>query len=138
MRFFVRCLAYFKSDAPQVLWSLVLIFLATLAGLLQPFPLAILIDSVTPNTKLSNAWQYQLILLLVPHHTLGRILGLAAVSLVLSVLGGLLTMIQTMANVGVGYRGLMRVRCDLFNKLQQLSLGYHRSQPQGDAIYRLS
>ena len=47
-------------------------------------------------------------------------------------------MIQTMANVGVGYRGLMRVRCDLFEKLQQLSLGYHRSQPQGDAIYRLS
>ena len=47
-------------------------------------------------------------------------------------------MAQTMANVGVGYRGLMHVRCDLFEKLQQLSLGYHRSQPQGDAIYRLS
>ena len=138
MRFFLRCLAYFKNDVPQVLWSLVLIFLATLAGLLQPFPLAILIDSVTPNTKLSTAWQYRLILSLVPDSFLGKVLGLAAVSLGLSVLGGLLTMVQTMANVGVGYRGLMRVRCDLFDKLQQLSLGYHRSQPQGDAIYRLS
>ena len=27
---------------------------------------------------------------------------------------------------------------DLFQKLRALSLAYHRSQPQGDAIYRLS
>ena len=38
----------------------------------------------------------------------------------------------------IGYNGLIRVRCDLFRKLQQLSIGYHKSQPQGDAIYRLS
>src|SRR5947209_756479 len=32
----------------------------------------------------------------------------------------------------------MRVRCELYRKLQALNLAYHRSQPQGDAIYRLS
>ena len=47
-------------------------------------------------------------------------------------------MFQTMATVKVGYYGLMRVRCDLFQKLQQLSLAYHRDQPQGDSLYRLS
>ena len=82
MRFFLRCLAYFKSDVPQILWSLLLIFLATLAGLLQPFPLAILIDSVTPSTAArSTAWQYRLILSFVPRNMLGRILGLAAATL---------------------------------------------------------
>src|SRR4029079_13539892 len=46
--------------------------------------------------------------------------------------------IQTFVNIRIGYNGQVRVRCDLFNKLQALSLAYHRSQPQGDAIYRLS
>ena len=32
----------------------------------------------------------------------------------------------------------MRVRCELFKKLQSLNLAYHKSQPQGDAIYRVS
>ena len=41
-------------------------------------------------------------------------------------------------NLHIAYNGLLRVRCDLFQKLQELSLGYHRSQPQGDAIFRLS
>ena len=45
---------------------------------------------------------------------------------------------KSLANIRVGYSGLMRARCDLYNKLQQLSLAYHKAQPQGDAIYRLS
>ena len=40
MRFFLRCLAYFKPDLPRILWSLALTFLATLVGLLQPFVVA--------------------------------------------------------------------------------------------------
>ena len=38
----------------------------------------------------------------------------------------------------INYNGLMRVRCDLFRKLQALTWPIHRTQPQGDAIYRLS
>jgi len=45
---------------------------------------------------------------------------------------------QTLLSIRVGLNGMMRVRCDLFQKLQSLSIGYHRSQPQGDAIYRLA
>ena len=32
----------------------------------------------------------------------------------------------------------MRVRCDLYRKLQAMSLAYHRARPQGDTIYRLT
>jgi subfamily B ATP-binding cassette protein MsbA len=45
---------------------------------------------------------------------------------------------QRMLREVIGYNGLVRVRCDLFRKFQQLNLAYHKSQPQGDAIYRLS
>src|ERR1019366_3775112 len=68
----------------------------------------------------------------------GQILALAALALVLRMGQELLTMFQRLLNTYVGYHGLMRVRCDLFSKLQELSIGYHKSQPQGDAIYRLS
>ena len=43
-----------------------------------------------------------------------------------------------MISIRIGLNGMMRVRCDLFRKLQLLSIGYHRSQPQGDAIYRVA
>ncbi len=136
MRFLLRCLSYFRRDVPQILWSLLLIFLATLVSLLQPFPLALLIDSVFVQRP-SDAWQHRLLLALIPSSKVGQIVGLAALTLVLTVVGGLLTMAQTMASVRVGYRGLTRVRCDLFRQLQRLSLAYHHSRPQGDAIYRL-
>jgi subfamily B ATP-binding cassette protein MsbA len=50
----------------------------------------------------------------------------------------LFSMGRALANIRVGYSGLMRARCDLFEKLQQLSIAYFKAQPQGDAIYRLS
>jgi subfamily B ATP-binding cassette protein MsbA len=50
----------------------------------------------------------------------------------------LLSMVQTIIANKINYNGLMRVRCDLYKKLQALNLAYHKSRPQGDAIYRLS
>ena len=67
-----------------------------------------------------------------------QIIVLAVSAVVLRIAQELLSMSQRLIGVHIGYNGLIRVRCDLFRKLQQLSLGYHKSQPQGDAIYRLS
>ena len=44
MRFYLRALAYFREDLPLIVASLVLIGFSTLAGLLQPYLAAILID----------------------------------------------------------------------------------------------
>lgn len=38
----------------------------------------------------------------------------------------------------IHYNGLLRVRYDLYRKLQALHLDYHRSQPVGDALFRLT
>jgi ATP-binding cassette, subfamily B, bacterial len=141
MRFYLRCISYFRKDLPQIGLSLVLIFLATLAGLLQPFPLAILIDTViNENKKPAGGWQYRLIGLLMPHgdRPVAQIVYLAGATLLLAAVGAMLTMAQKIAGAHVGYQGLLRVRCDLFQKLQQLGLTYHRAQPQGDSIYRLA
>ena len=44
------------------------------------------------------------------------------------ILQELFTMGRSLANIRVGYSGLMRARCDLFNKLQQLSLAYENNR----------
>jgi ABC-type multidrug transport system fused ATPase/permease subunit len=137
LRFYARVLSYFTPDWPFVLLTFSFIVLSTLAALLQPIPLAILIDSIAVKQP-SNHWSYRLFLSITPQSTLGKIIALAVATLVLRLLQELFTMGKALANIRVGYSGLMRARCDLFNKLQQLSLAYFKAQPQGDAIYRLS
>src|SRR3712207_9140438 len=46
------------------------------------------------------------------------------------------TLFRSVSNQ-INYNGLVRVRCDLYRKLQSLHLAYHKSQPQGDSIYRV-
>jgi ABC-type multidrug transport system fused ATPase/permease subunit len=136
-KFFARVLSYFAADWPFIALTLVFILLSTLAALLQPFPLAILIDSIN-GQRPSDHWAYRLIGRLTPDSMLGKIVALAAITLALRLLQELFNMGKALANIRVGYSGLMRVRSALFRKRQELSLAYHKSQPQGDAIYRLS
>lgn len=137
MSFYLRALRYFREDLPGIILSLVLILLSTLAALLQPFPLAVLIDTVLQG-KPANHWISRSIVTVMPASMLGQIIALAGITLGLRVAQEVLTMAQSLATIHVGYAGITRVRCDLFQKLQALSMAYHKSQPQGDAIYRLS
>ena len=138
MNTYRRAISYFRPDAGKIVASLVLIGLSTVLNLLWPFPLAILIDSVL-GLKQSDHWLYQLFFRVVPSgDKLTQIVALALAMFALRMMSELLRFAQTLVNIRIGYNGLMRVRCDLFRKLQELSLAYHRSQPQGDAIYRLS
>jgi subfamily B ATP-binding cassette protein MsbA len=143
MRFYLRAIAYFREDLPLILASLVLIALSTLASLLQPLMFTILIDTIL-SKKPTDFWVNRGFVALT--HAMGissgdaihQVIALAVMSLLLRVLQELLAMGQRLLAIHIGYNGLLRVRCDLFKKLQALSLGYHKSQPQGDAIYRLS
>src|SRR5258706_4955355 len=137
VRFYARVLSYFTPDWPFVLLTFIFILLSTLAALLQPFPLAILIDSIDRKPT-QDHWAYRLFLGMTPQTTLGKIIALAAITLGLRLIQELFSMGKALANIRVGYSGLMRARCDLFEKLQQLSIAYFKAQPQGDAIYRLS
>ena len=135
VRFYARVLSYFVADWPFVLLTIVFILLATLCALLQPIPLALLITQFTG--KPSNEWSYRLISAITPKDPVRGIIALAVITLALRVLQELFTAGKSLANIRVGYSGLMRIRCALFDKLQLLSIAYHKAQPQGDAIYRM-
>ena len=137
MNKYLRILHYFKEDRWQILLSLALIGVSTLLGLLWGFPLAILID-VEMGQK-QPQWLYMLFYNMTPMQSgVSRILFLAGLMLTVRLGSELLRTWQSIISIRIGLHGMMRVRCDVFRKLQALSIGYHRSQPQGDAIYRVA
>lgn len=137
MKKYLRILHYFKEDGWQIFLSLALIGLSTLLGLLWGFPLAILID-VEMGQK-QPQWLYMLFYNMTPMESgVSRILFLAGLMLTVRLGSELLRTWQSILSIRIGLHGMMRVRCDVFRKLQALSIGYHRSQPQGDAIYRVA
>ena len=137
MKKYLRILHYFKEDRWQILLSLALIGVSTLLGLLWGFPMAILID-VEMGQK-QPQWLYMLFYNMTPMESgVSRILFLAGLMLTVRLGSELLRTWQSIISIRIGLQGMMRVRCDVFRKLQALSIGYHRSQPQGDAIYRVA
>lgn len=133
-----RAIAYFRPDTGKIILNFVMIGFSTLLGLLWPFPLAILIDSILGRKDVDH-WLYKLFFRITPENDpISQILVLGGAMLGLRLIAEILQFIRTLLNIRIGYNGLMRVRCDLFRKLQALSLAYHKSQPQGDAIYRVS
>jgi ABC-type multidrug transport system fused ATPase/permease subunit len=139
IRFYARTIAYFRDGLGQIVLQISLMCTGVLLGVLGAFPLAILIDGVFGKVQRSGqAWPYRLFFHLAPSSIPGQVIALAVVTLLLRLIQEVLSMVQTLVGIKVGYQGLLKVRCDLFAKLQQLSLAYHKSQPQGDAIYRLS
>ena len=131
-----RILRYFRPDLGLIVLSLVLIALSTLLGLLWGYPLAILIDMAAGQHQ--DQWLYRVFYDMTPHDPVSRVLFLAGLMLFVRLGSEVLRMWQTIVSIRIGLHGIMRVRCDLFRKLQTLSIGYHRSQPQGDAIYRVA
>lgn len=136
MQLYLRALRYYRQEVGRIVLLLTMIATSTASLTLQVFPLAILVDYFT-GLKGTN-WVSRAFFGVVPDSPIAVIVGLAVFYLLLKLLEEGLRMFQTLLSIRVGYGALMRVRCDLFRKLQELSLAYHKSQPQGDAIYRLS
>ncbi|HEV2294277.1 MAG TPA: ABC transporter ATP-binding protein [Tepidisphaeraceae bacterium] len=137
MRSSLRALRYFRPDWPLIGIWLLLIGVSTGVGLLMAWPMAILIDSVL-GTSSSQSLLHRLFLWPLPESRLGQIFGLAVTGLLLKFAQDALSVCQSIVSNQINYSGLLRVRCDLYRKLQSLNLAYHRAQAQGDAIYRLS
>jgi len=136
MHLYRRALAYYRDDLGRVVLSLVLIAVMIAAGIVGPVPLAIFFnsfdDQAAPDSFVYRLFDW------VPGSGPAMVAALALAMLALKLLNEFIRTWQTQLNILIGYRGRTRVQLDLFQKLQGLSLKYHKTQPQGDAIYRLS
>ena len=111
MPLFLRAISSYRDDLPRIVLELLLIVLQTVVGLLQPFPLAILIGTVLATAHNANWVERVFYHFVGRENRLAQILVLAAAMLVLRLLQEVILMYQTLLRIRIGYSGLMRVRC---------------------------
>jgi ATP-binding cassette subfamily B protein len=134
MRFrqLLRALGYFRPDAGRIAMTLSLLLLSIGLNLLKPWPLAVLVDSIL-GSKPYPAW--------LPDGAQAwgqpaQLTAIIAASLALHLVHAAACAGQVYLSIGVGLRGLRRVRDDVFGWLQRLSLRYHDGTEAGDIIFR--
>jgi ABC-type multidrug transport system fused ATPase/permease subunit len=132
-----RAIRYFRDDLRLILFLLSLTACSTALGLLQAWPLAVLVDSAlgTPSTE---NWMHRLFLAPLPEDPIRRIIGLGIMALLLRFAHELIAMARRLLTPRIHYNGLLRVRGDLYRKLQGMHLDYHRSRPMSDSLFRLT
>jgi ATP-binding cassette, subfamily B, bacterial len=132
-----RAIRYFRDDLRLILFLLSLTACSTALGLLQAWPLAVLVDSAlgTPSTE---NWMHRLFLTPLPEDPVRRIIGLGIMALLLRFAYELIAMARRLLTPSIHYNGLLRVRGDLYRKLQGMHLDYHRSRPMSDSLFRLT
>jgi subfamily B ATP-binding cassette protein MsbA len=137
VRIVLRSISYFRKDRWLIVTLLLLIGTSVLCNLLNAWPMAILVDTVLSPTPKPN-WIHTLFLAPFGEGKLNRIFGMAFVAMLIRILSDTVMMLRKMLNYRIQYNGTLRVRTELYDKMQALSLGWHGSRSQGDAIYRLS
>lgn len=135
--FYWRALNYFSHERVRIGILIFLIACSVTLGLLQAWPMAILVDSVLTPTPRTD-WIHRLFLAPLPDDRLSQVIGVTLIGMFLKMTQDTLTLFRAMLNYTLKYNGTARVRRELFGKFVELGLPYRHSKPQGDAIYRLS
>ncbi len=134
---------YLKGEWRRVIPGIFLLLAASGTAVLQPWPLKMILDNVlgdeTPHPWIDAAaaflgdWFGRPI-----SHKLFLLLALCISLLLLHALHGALKVLHTYILVSAGLRMKFRLRCDVFDHLQRLSLGFHHRAPAGDSLYRVT
>jgi ATP-binding cassette, subfamily B, bacterial len=132
LRLLARAFGYFKPDIGRIGLAVGLLLAGIGVNLLKPWPLAILVDSVL-GSKPYPAW--------LPGEIMAwaqpaQITAIIAASLVLYLVHSAVCAGHVYLTIGIGLRGLRRVRDDVFGWIQRLSLRYHHGTVAGDIIFR--
>jgi ATP-binding cassette, subfamily B, bacterial len=127
-----RVLRYFRPEGARIFAALALMSLSIGANLLKPWPVALIIDHILGG-KAAPAW------LPTNWQTTDRasLLGLAAI-LIFALHGaqGIFAAAQNYLSIKAGLSSLARIRVQLFEWMQRLSLAFYQRRSQGDLIYR--
>ena len=137
MKLFLRAWRFFRPDSPRVALVFALLLAGVGASLLKPWPVALIVDKVL--LKRGSAAE-STILFYFPGQT-GPFLDtdlllLCGALLLVQVLHGAISAAHTYLSIGIGLRGLARVRTEVFSCLHRLSLRFHQGAAVGDLIQR--
>ncbi|HEY6972605.1 MAG TPA: ABC transporter ATP-binding protein [Candidatus Angelobacter sp.] len=105
----------------------------TAAGLLEPWPLKVVFDSVL-HTKKSPDWLSGVIISFIGQDTL-RVLKFAAIAVILiAAIGAIGTYVEKKTITEVGQRVMHALRRSFYWHIQRLSMSYHDNKRTGEVI----
>ncbi len=107
----------------------------SLAGLLNPWPLKIIIDQIILKRKLPHSLQF--LHGIAAQGTMTFLLATTASMLAISIISGGFQYFQTFISSSIGYRIVYAIRRELFSHLQRLSLSFHQKSMSGDLLSRI-
>jgi ATP-binding cassette subfamily B protein len=128
-----RAFPYLRPHRASLAFSLVLSVVNTLVHLLQPWPLAIMIDSVAGSHALPPIADQ-----LLPSGRYQQLAILVFAGFALTVLGNGLTVWQTAIDAKIEQRMILDFRSDLFMHAQRLSLAFHDARKTGELMGRIN
>lgn len=138
LSFYRRILAYFADDKILLAVLIGLIWTSLFAGVLEGATVGALTDAVLSDHPRSDLAGRIVQAPFSGFGRSGRVIALALAWFFLRSTNETMTLFREMINNRLRYNGTARVRAQLFDHLQALSPAYHRSRPQGDAIYRVT
>jgi ATP-binding cassette subfamily B protein len=128
----MRALGYFRPDAGRIGLTVGLLLVSIGLNLLKPWPLALLVDSVLGSAPYPTWLPGEVRAWAQP----AQLTAIIAASLAVHLAYAAVCAGHVYLTIGVGLRGLRRVRDDVFGWLQRLSLRYHHGTEAGDIIFR--
>src|SRR5215207_7990203 len=134
----VRLLLYGRPYAPAFLGLSVIAILLSLASVLQPWPLKVLVDSVIGEAALPAPLRQMFDAAGITASPRALLVFSVAFGLLLFAITSALDVVSTWGWTVVGRRMSYDLAQDLFAKLQRRSLAYHSRTTVGEAITRVS
>jgi ATP-binding cassette, subfamily B, bacterial len=137
---YVRALRYFRPYLWPTLGGMILTFAAIIVNSLKPWPFKYIVDGVLPFDATHGTEETRAFI----RHWFGSAppeqvaFWLCVILVVVSVLGGLITLVSNYLFIRVGLNALLRLRTDLYACLQSLPLKYHDSRRSSDSSFRVA
>jgi ATP-binding cassette subfamily B protein/subfamily B ATP-binding cassette protein MsbA len=129
-------LHYLRPYWRLAVFSVALIVLGALAGLLAPWPLQVLFDNVLQDHPLAPALAF--VLGPVAQHRPALLLFAVIAGVLVTLLQHGLTVLDNYVNTKIDQRMVLDFRSDLFQHAQRLSLAYHDQRRSGMLIYAIN
>jgi ATP-binding cassette subfamily B protein len=105
----------------------------TLAGLLEPWPLKVVLDNVL-HTKKSPDWLSRFISVLFGQDSLAILKFTALAVILIAAIGAIGTYVEKQTITAVGQRVMHDLRRTFYWHIQRLSMSYHDNKRTGDVI----
>lgn len=140
MFIYARALRYFRPYLWPTLGGVVLTFVAIIVNSLKPWPFKYIVDGVLPSDATHGTEEARAFI----RHWFGSApleqvaFWLCLILVIVTVLGGLITLVSNYLFIRVGLNALLRLRTDLYACLQSLPLKYHDSRRSSDSSFRVA